>query len=240
MNILNKKKEIVPDPEEEIISEAVTADGKQMIVSRALKGRLLARATIEELNQNLNEKKKVFPLLVPANSKLINYEPTKASVKSIGTICSYAANTNQGISRNYNEDRVSIILNISKKSTKCSFFAIYDGHGGSSCCDYLRDALHDHIINHPSFPESPREALAAGVREAEQAFLQYVRDQSAKDKKLDRSGSCGIITLIVGEECYVANIGDSRAVLSSDSGKFAYNLSRDHKPTDPHEQKRIE
>lgn len=39
--------------------------------------------------------------------------------------------------RNYNEDRVSIILNIMKPTNteisewpKCSFFAIYDGHAG--------------------------------------------------------------------------------------------------------------
>lgn len=127
---------------------------------------MLAKATMEELSQNVTERRKIFPLLVPANSKLINYEPTKASIKPIGTICSYAANTNQGISRNYNEDRVSIILNITKKSTKCSFFAIYDGHGGSACCDFLRDGLHDYIINHSAFPDEPRQALLGGVREA--------------------------------------------------------------------------
>lgn len=40
--------------------------------------------------------------------------------------------------RNYNEDRVSIILNIIQPKFKkldiwprCSFFAIYDGHGGA-------------------------------------------------------------------------------------------------------------
>ena len=54
-----------------------------------------------------------------------------------------------GLFRNYNEDRVSIILSISKPNSKkidywpkCSFFAVYDGHGGSHCADYLRDNLH--------------------------------------------------------------------------------------------------
>ena len=182
----------------------------------------------------------MFPLLVPANSKLINYEPTKASVKSVGCIASYAANTNQGISRNYNEDRVSIILNIAKGNTKCSFFAIYDGHGGSACCDYLRDSLHDHIIKQPTFLDNTRQALVSGVKAAESSFLESVSEDYQKNKKLDRSGSCGIITLVMGETCYVANIGDSRAVLSAESGKYAYNLSRDHKPTDLHEQRRIE
>jgi len=43
-----------------------------------------------------------------------NYDNTKCSIKSIGNLKAYAANTYQGIVRNYNEDRVSIILNISK------------------------------------------------------------------------------------------------------------------------------
>ena len=53
--------------------------------------------------------------------------------------------------RNYNEDRVAIILNIMKPKSKegkvanwpkCSFFGIYDGHGGSQCAEFLRDYLH--------------------------------------------------------------------------------------------------
>jgi serine/threonine protein phosphatase PrpC len=53
--------------------------------------------------------------------------------------------------RNYNEDRVAIILNIMKPKhkdipdlswPKCSFFGVYDGHGGNVCADFLRDYLH--------------------------------------------------------------------------------------------------
>ena len=56
---------------------------------------------------------------------------------------------------------------------------------------------------------------------------------------IERSGSCAIVVLIVGEVCYVANVGDSRAVLSSDGGKLMTALSRDHKPSDLDEHKRI-
>lgn len=80
---------------------------------------------------------------------LPNHEPTKCSVKRNGIVKAYAANTNQGIVRNYNEDRVSIILNIMKPASrvneewpKCSFFGVYDGHGGVNCADFLRDNLH--------------------------------------------------------------------------------------------------
>jgi protein phosphatase PTC2/3 len=81
---------------------------------------------------------------------LKNFDEAKYSSKSHGLIVSYAANTHQGIQRNYNEDRVSIILNMTRPASKknlnvwpkCSFFAIYDGHGGSVCADFLKDYLH--------------------------------------------------------------------------------------------------
>jgi protein phosphatase PTC2/3 len=56
---------------------------------------------------------------------------------------------------------------------------------------------------------------------------------------IERSGSCAIAVLIVGEMCYVANVGDSRAVLSSNGGKDVSPLSQDHKPSVPDEYIRI-
>lgn len=47
------------------------------------------------------------------------------------------------------------------------------------------------------------------------------------------------MVLIVGGLCYVANVGDSRAVLSSEGGRLMTALSRDHKPADVEEYRRI-
>jgi protein phosphatase PTC2/3 len=32
---------------------------------------------------------------------------------------------------------------------KSSFFGLYDGHGGAACADYLRDNLHQFVLNIP-------------------------------------------------------------------------------------------
>lgn len=73
-------------------------------------------------------------------------DKSKCSTRKNGVVKAYAANTNKGIIRNYNEDRVSIILNILKPASrkdeewpKCSFFGVFDGHGGQKCADFLRD-----------------------------------------------------------------------------------------------------
>ena len=60
-----------------------------------------------------------------------------------------------------------------------------------------------------------------------------------RNQYYDYSGSCAIVALIIDNICYIANLGDSRALYSYDSGSKFYQLSRDHKPNDPIEKKRI-
>ena len=159
--------------------------------------------------------------LQPGNKILIpNYEPTKCSARRSGIVRAYAANTNQGLIRNYNEDRVAIVLNILKPAArqneswpKCSFFGIYDGHGGSRCADFLRDQLHQFVVRQKAFPWNPKEAIKQGFAEAEKRFIE-VAEQQAETGSLERSGSCAVVVLIVADMCYVANVGDSRALLS--------------------------
>lgn len=50
---------------------------------------------------------------------------------------------------------------------------------------------------------------------------------------IERSGSCAVVILIIDSYCYIANVGDSRAVLSCNRGTKVYSLSHDHKPDSP-------
>src|ERR1700733_11806137 len=56
---------------------------------------------------------------------------------------------------------------------------------------------------------------------------------------VNKSGSCAIVSLIIDRECYIANLGDCRAIMSSKKGKKTIALSEDHKPNDPGERNRI-
>ena len=102
----------------------------------------------------------------------------------------------------------------------------------------MRDNLHHYVINELSFPDNPKEAIVNGFAKAEKAFMDKIYDPKTNTLN-DKSGSCAIVVLIVQDMCYVANVGDSRAVLSSEEGRRVYPLSLDHKPGDDGEAKRI-
>ena len=178
-----------------------------------------------------------------------NFYPGKVSTKSYGPIKAYAANTNQGIARDYNEDRVSIIININQPNNnnnnkendqkawpKASYFSVFDGHGGNKCAEFLRDNLLKLICDNEYFPNDIEKAIKYGFNEADKLFL----ENAAKDGELiDNSGSCGLILLIVDNKIYIANVGDSRCIISMKNGLIRKDVTRDHKPNYPYEKERI-
>ena len=84
-------------------------------------------------------------------------EEAKVSTKYLGGgLIAYGANTHNGITRTYNEDRISIVLDLKSQKVKhtqnVKFFAVFDGHGGLGCAEYLRDSLHNLIASSQYFP----------------------------------------------------------------------------------------
>jgi protein phosphatase 1G len=51
------------------------------------------------------------------------------------------------------------------------------------------------------------------------------------------AGCTAVVAVVMGKDLYVANAGDSRCVLCH--GEMTNALTRDHKPTNPEEEKRI-
>ena len=171
------------------------------------------------------------------------YQPAKHSENSFDNIASYGVNTYKGIIRQYNEDRVTILINatISKNASfsnlyKISYFSIYDGHAGNKCCEYLKTNLHQFIFDSEFFPQNPIKAIEEGFKSCENNFKSSI---FLNNQYTDSSGSCACVILIINDNCYIANLGDSRALYSFEDGKKYIQLSRDHKPNDPIEKKRI-
>lgn len=115
------------------------------------------------------------------------------------------------------------------------FFAIFDGHGGLGCSEFLRDNLHNYIATSNAFPNKMEQAIKEGCADAESVWMRQ-NVESVKDK----SGACAIICVLTETQIYVANVGDSRVILSQSNGRIIKALSTDHKPCLPSEKARIE
>ena len=188
------------------------------------------------------------------NIKMNNFIPGRISSKSFGLINSYAANTNQGIDRNYNDDRVKIMINMNKPINYInkapwpliSYFGIFDGHNGDQCAEFLRQNLLQYIYTNPNFPKNIEKSIKEGFIKADEDFLRNNNNNNYNDLNYnynsinyDNSGSCGLILLIVDTKIYIANVGDSRCIVSCNNGKIKKDVTRDHKPEFPYEKKRI-
>jgi serine/threonine protein phosphatase PrpC len=80
------------------------------------------------------------------------------------------------------------------------------------------------LSGEPSFPSNPPLALTAAFEKADALFLNAAR---AARPPID-DGTTAVVALVVGEKVYVANAGDSRAILIQRNGRVEA-LSDDHK-----------
>ena len=182
-----------------------------------------------------------------ANIPYSKYPKAEFSDKPFKNIAGYASNSYNGKVRNYNEDRTKTIVDFKKAivvngqilSPNISYFSVFDGHGGNACSDFLRDNLHNYLFNSQYFPAYPIQAIKEAFIIAENEFYKRAYDPQ-KNVLLDRSGSCALVVLIINDMLYAINLGDCRALFSSDSGTHLLQITRDHKPNDPIEKRRIE
>lgn len=111
-------------------------------------------------------------------------------------------------------------------------FGIFDGHGGSRAAEFLKDHLFEKLMKHPEFLTNTKLAISQTYQQTDTDFLESEKDTFRDD------GSTASTAVLVGNHLYVANVGDSRTVISK-AGK-AIPLSEDHKPNRSDERQRIE
>jgi protein phosphatase 2C family protein 2/3 len=171
------------------------------------------------------------------------YEKAKFSNKSIGSLKSYSYNTFQGLFKETNEDKVIVVSQIKKPASskmktwpKISYFGIFDGHGGEGCSDFLKDNFLNYLIENKNFPFDIKISLNETFDKIEGEF--FKQKCSSGLELSDKSGSCALVALIFDNKLYIANIGDSRAIMSANGGNKVKQLTNDHKPNNPKEYER--
>ncbi|KAF6143868.1 hypothetical protein GIB67_009849 [Kingdonia uniflora] len=117
-----------------------------------------------------------------------------------------------------------------KKNHELGLFAIFDGHLGDRVPTYLKHNLFNNILDEPSFWKDPEMAIKNAYRATDKLILQ-------NSTKLGPGGSTAVTAIVIdGKALWVANIGDSRAVLCERG--CANQLTVDHEPYN--ERRRIE
>ncbi|CAD8141030.1 unnamed protein product [Paramecium pentaurelia] len=121
-----------------------------------------------------------------------------------------------------------------------SLFGICDGHGqdGHKCSQFIRDNLPKNI-------QSLISQNSSSIQESLSKSFIRTNSQLCNFEEIITtfSGSTTVISLIVDDTIYTANVGDSRSIIcrqQSNGVKSAISLSNDHKPDLPYERRRIE
>lgn len=123
---------------------------------------------------------------------------------------------------------------------------MYDGHSGSGVSNYCSENLLDTIRRTDDFKK-----IKQGVQDAElvqnisaalvKGFLQLdkeMREKPIDPSEEDSSGSTAVCVLISPTHVFIANCGDSRAVLYTNGAIKIH--TQDHKPMIQKEKERIQ
>eukprot|EP00529_Nitzschia_sp_RCC80_P016806 CAMPEP_0113459644 /NCGR_PEP_ID=MMETSP0014_2-20120614/10563_1 /TAXON_ID=2857 /ORGANISM="Nitzschia sp." /LENGTH=650 /DNA_ID=CAMNT_0000351243 /DNA_START=606 /DNA_END=2558 /DNA_ORIENTATION=+ /assembly_acc=CAM_ASM_000159 len=136
-----------------------------------------------------------------------------------------------------------------------TFAAVFDGHGGDECSNYLVDALPHHIR---TAMYAEREALRSAIENSRASSRAEQTEDAASElmrkvlkgaylktdkefitpKTAPQSGSTAATIVLLGRRLFAANVGDSRVVLCRNGGQCV-ELTSDHKPSRPDEAARV-
>ncbi|KAL5984521.1 hypothetical protein ACLOJK_018626 [Asimina triloba] len=115
-------------------------------------------------------------------------------------------------------------------------FGVFDGHGqfGAECSNFVRDRLADILSNDSTLSQDPVKAYNS-------AFLATNSELHESEIDDSMSGTTAITVLVCGDTLFVANVGDSRAVMGVQSGSsiLAEDLSVDQTPFRKDEYARV-
>ncbi|XP_066535824.1 integrin-linked kinase-associated serine/threonine phosphatase 2C isoform X2 [Hoplias malabaricus] len=146
-------------------------------------------------------------------------------------------------------DLTASVQTLPAQVSRLAYFAVFDGHGGARASQFASENLHQTLIS--KFPKGDvenldklvKKCLLDSFRQTDEEFLKKASSQ----KPAWKDGSTATCLLVVDDVLYVANLGDSRAVLcrmeqTEGEGESVVTLalSKEHNPTIYEERMRIQ
>ncbi|KAL9262837.1 putative protein phosphatase 2C 28 [Drosera capensis] len=110
---------------------------------------------------------------------------------------------------------------------------IYDGHGGADTSRHINHNLFNHLKRFCSEHQSMSvDVIRKTVQATEEGFLSVVSKHWPLKPQIAAVGSCCLLGILCDGKLFVANLGDSRAVMGkltrATGGIQAVQLSREH------------
>ncbi|XP_056639774.1 protein phosphatase 1A [Diorhabda carinulata] len=131
------------------------------------------------------------------------------------------------------EDAHMAKMNLGEALKDWSYFAVFDGHAGANVSAHCAEHLLETIMATEEFQDDVKKAIHKGFLELDNKMRSLPEMTSGEDK----SGTTAVCAFVSPRSIYVANCGDSRAVLCRD--KTPVFTTQDHKPGLPTERDRI-
>jgi serine/threonine protein phosphatase PrpC len=174
-----------------------------------------------------------------------------ARQRGVGFVCTRGRRADSSVP---NQDDFVLARHSLANEGHIALYGVFDGHGpaGHHCAAYARGLLPESLFSQASLLAGPEEALRLAFARVQEGMLQQSFDA-------ETSGTTATVALVlhlptsaddspsqqVETSLYVANVGDSRAVLVSRRGKDVTDiavkrLTRDHRPDDVAEVQRVQ
>ncbi|XP_021854801.1 probable protein phosphatase 2C 60 [Spinacia oleracea] len=114
-----------------------------------------------------------------------------------------------------------------------TFLGIYDGHGGPETSRYINDHLFYHLKRFSAEQQSMSvDVIKKAFQATEDGFFSIVAKQWPMKPQIAAVGSCCLVGVVCNGILYIANCGDSRAVLGravqATGEVLAIQLSAEH------------
>ncbi|XP_022090343.1 integrin-linked kinase-associated serine/threonine phosphatase 2C-like isoform X1 [Acanthaster planci] len=130
--------------------------------------------------------------------------------------------------------------------SRIAYFAVFDGHSGARASQHAAQTLHQNLFG--KFPKTDtghndkeiKRCLLDTFKLTDEAFLK----QASAQKPVWKDGSTAVCVMAVNNVLYIANLGDSKAMLcrfNEQTQKLSLiPLSKEHNPTMYEERMRIQ